>query len=207
MKPIQHFESVWERAEELVVIHSYLVANVSGAMPTDELLRAEWAMRVSALDLFMHELAAQRMLEVFEGNRAASTAFQRFRISLDTHTRVTANPLGAAAAFDLEVREQLGIQTFQDPDKIAEAVRLCCDLELWNEVALHLGATQATKQVAAKNLKRSISAVVQRRNKIVHEGDLQPGSPRTPWTVSRVDLLDVKTLIERVVRAIDALVA
>ncbi len=207
MSPLSHFESVWERAEELVVLHAYLEAHVTAALRTDEILRAEWAMRVSALDLYFHELAAQQMLATFEGRRAASSAFTRFRVSLETFNRLTGNPADASEAFDLEVRTQLGVLSFQDPDKIADAVRLCSDIELWNEVALLLGAAPARKQAEAKALKMALSAVVNRRNKIVHEGDLQPGAPRTAWPVQRHDLLEVKTLIERVVRAIDRLVA
>ena len=83
---------------------------------------------------------------------------------------------------------------------------LCSAIELWNEVALKLGATQATKPNEAKSLKKQLSLIVRRRNKIAHEGDLQQSLPREPWPISRTDLAFVADQIERLVRAIDAVV-
>src|SRR6266481_5888867 len=45
-----------------------------------------------------------------------------------------------------------------------------------------------------------------RRNKIVHEGDLQPMVPRTPWLIDRSDVSQVTTFINDVVGAIDSIV-
>lgn len=208
MTPIEHFEGVWGRCAELSALHAYLANNVSSVLCPDELLRAEWVARLSALDLYIHELVAQLMLATFEGGRPATPAYLKFRLSNETLDRIraAATASDASAAFDLEARDQLGYLTYQDPEKIAEGVRLCSNVELWNEVALNLGATAATKTSQAKLLKRDLSLIVQRRNKIAHEGDLQPTSVREPWPISQSDLTFVENHIERVVRAIDAVV-
>ena len=145
------------------------------------------------------------MLATFERRRPTSAAYLRFRVSNETleRIRVAATPSDASSAFDLEVRTQLGIASFQDPEKIAEAVRFISDAELWNEIALALGATQATKTTDAKALKKDLSLMVQRRNKIVHEGDLQPSPPRLPWPISQADVAAVKSHVETIVRAMD----
>jgi hypothetical protein len=204
--PIALFDAVWGRCSNLSALHAYLASNVSKAVDPTELLRAEWAARVSALDLYIHELVAQRMLDIFDGLRPASAAFLRFQVSNETldRIRLATNPSEARAAFDLDIRNQLSSQTFQDPEKIADGVRLCSTVELWNEVALKLGATEPTKVAQAKILKTDLSLVVRRRNKIVHEGDLQPSSPREPWPVTQADLVVVSTLIEKIVRAVDS---
>ena len=206
MTPIAHFEAVWNRCAQLSALHAYLAKNVSGVLQPDELLRAEWVARVSALDLYIHELVAQLMLEIFEGRRPASPAYLRFQISNETIDRIraAATKSDAGAAFDLDVRQQLSYVTFQEPDKIADGVRLCSTIELWNEVALKLGATQATKADKAKDLKKDLSLVIRRRNRIAHEGDLQPSTLREPWPISKVDLTFVEGQIERLVRTIDA---
>jgi hypothetical protein len=41
-------------------------------------------------------------------------------------------------------------------------------------VAARLGAPIAKKNDAAKSIKKTLSLVIERRNKIAHEGDLQP---------------------------------
>jgi len=204
--PIAHFETVRDRCAQLAALHAYLAKNVSSILPLDELLRAEWVARVSALDLYIHELVAQRMLATFEGRRPPSPAYLRFQLSNETLDRIraAATPSDASAAFDLEVRNQLASHTYQDPDKIACAVRLCSEIELWNEVALNLGATPSTKVDEAKSLKKMLSLMVRRRNQITHGGDVQPSPLREPWPISQADVAFVAAQIEMIVRAIDA---
>jgi len=208
MTPLATFEQVCARCDLLSAIHAYLAANASGALQPDEVLRAEWVARVSALDLYVHELVAQRMVLVHAGKLAATAQFNAFKIKLDTVDRIRAAPSvsDALSAFDLDVRTQLSFVTYQDPDKIAEGIRLVSSSELWNEIAIHQGATSATKTARAKGIRSNLSAIVSRRNKIAHEGDLQPSIPRTPWPVSQNDLNDVRVFIERLVRSIDSVI-
>jgi hypothetical protein len=148
------------------------------------------------------------MLEIFEGHRLPSPGYLRFQISTETLERIrtAATTSDAGAAFDLDIRNQLSYVTYQDPDKIADGVRLCSRIELWNEVALKLGATSTTKVSEAKNLKTALSLLVQRRNKIAHEGDLRPSPIREPWSISQADVAFVTQQIETLVRTIDSLV-
>jgi hypothetical protein len=208
VKPIKHFYAVWSRCAQLSGLHAYLAKNVSAVLQPDELLRAEWVARLSALDLYIHELVAQMMLETFEGRRPPSPGYLRFQVSNETLDRIRAavNPSDAAAAFDLDVRNQIGCVTYQDPEKIADGVRLCSSIELWNEVALKLGASQATKASKAKALKRELSLLVRRRNRIAHEGDLQPSIIREPWPINQTDLSYVSEKVEMLVSTIDSIV-
>lgn len=208
MTPLAHFEAVWQRCAQLTALHAYIVRNVTGVLQPDELLRAEWVARLSALDLYVHELIAQLMLEIFEGRRPATVAYQRFQLSNETVERIRHARTAAetSAAFDLEVRNQLGYITFQEPEKIADGMRMCSTVELWNEIALALGANQSTKIAEAKSLKRELSLIVRRRNRIAHEGDLQPTVVREPLPITQADLLVVRERIETMVRAIDRVV-
>lgn len=208
MTPIAHFQSVWERCDQIAGIHTYLSGQLTVALSPDELLRAEWVARVSALDLYIHELIAQKMLEIFEGRRSPSSGFQRFTIPNDVLMRIRAASSLADqnAAFDLEVRSRLGFATYQDPDKIADGVRLFSDVELWNEIALRHGATNSTKVNEAKALKRGLSLIVERRNKIAHEGDLQPGAPRVPWPINSSDLKEVTRMVLLIVTTLEQIV-
>jgi hypothetical protein len=208
MSPIDYFQSVWVRCDQLNAVHGYLAGQLTAALQPDELLRAEWVGRVSALDLYVHELVAQKMRETFDGVIAQASGFGRFTIPNDVLMRIRAasSPADASAAFDLEVRTRLGFSTYQDPDKIADGIRLISNCELWNEIALNLGATPATKTARAKALKLSLSLIVERRNKIAHEGDLQPGIPRDPWPINRADVQYVAQVILDIVNAIDQVV-
>ncbi|MEK7915125.1 HEPN domain-containing protein [Burkholderia contaminans] len=189
-------------------MHTFLAERLTAALRPDELLRAEWVARVSALDLYVHELVAQKMLATFEGVQPTAIGFGKFSIPNDVLMRIRAasSEANAAAAFDLEVRTRLGYSTYQDPDKIADGIRMISNCELWNEIAMRLGATPATKTERAKAIKRSLSLIVERRNKIAHEGDLQPGIPRDPWPITKNDLRDVAQVILDVVNSIEQVV-
>lgn len=208
MTPYAAFQSVWNRCDELRSIHAYLSSQLTAALTPDELLRAEWVSRVSALDLYFHELIAQRMVEVFRGNRTQAIGFQKLVISAEALMRIrtATNETTAEAAFDLEIRIQLGRMTFQHPDRIADGVRLISDIEFWNELATLNGALPSTKTGAAKALRQQLSAIVDRRNKIVHEGDLQASIPRLPYTVTVADLNTVTLCIKNIVLNVERLV-
>jgi hypothetical protein len=77
-------------------------------------------MRVSALDLYVHEIVAQRLLEIFQGARPTCPGYLKIQISKDTLMRIHVNGKGnvSDAAFDLEMRTRLSRVTFQAPDDI-----------------------------------------------------------------------------------------
>lgn len=144
----------------------------------------------------------------FRRHPAELPGFAKLQISSDTLMRIQSatTPTDRSSAFDLEVRTRLSQVTYQYPDDIADGVRLISPCKLWNEVALKLGATATTISVHKEFLKKRLSLIVDRRNKIVHEGDLQPTVPRTPWPISRADVTDVATFIHDIVSAIDGVV-
>lgn len=204
MTPFEYYLSVSQRADGLAAIGAYVAANTTGVINADEILRAEWVARVSALDLYIHELVAQCLMEVIQGARPGNR-LDRIAIQLGTLMASRVNP-SANALIDLEIRERLSRETYQDPDSIADAIRSISSVELWNAISLRRGNTGNMIVAKAKELKADLRAIVSRRNKIVHEGDLQPGFPRLPWTVGQGDLPTVRATIDQIVRDIDALV-
>jgi hypothetical protein len=206
MTPKSYFDDVWTRADLFGALHAYIANNAAAALDPTELLRAEWAMRVSALDLYVHELVSQRLLEIFQGGRPTCSGYLKIQISNDTLMQIHANGTGhvSDAAFDLDMRTRLSRVTFQAPDEIADGLRMVSSIELWNEIAKHYGATGAAIKTNAGILKAELSQVVNRRHKIVHEGDLQPSTPRVPWPITRPDVNHVKATILQIVSAIEA---
>ena len=141
MSPLAYFDSAWARCDQLSALYAYFAPRLTGALVPDELLRAEWVARVSAMDLYIHELVAQKMLDTFVGKRPVARGFLKFQLTMETITRIQ-NPVqvsDANSAFDLEVRQRLGLLTYQDPIKIADGIRLISDCSFWNDVALALG--------------------------------------------------------------------
>lgn len=201
MTPKAYFDDVWSRADLFASLYNYLLNTATAAISLDELLRAEWVMRVSALDLYVHEVVAQNLVKIFQGARSLCPGYSKLQVSTDTLMRIHSSGPGPVSdtAFDLEVRSRLERVTYQFPDDIADGIRMVSPVELWNELAKASGS-------AAKLLKGELTQIVNRRNKIVHEGDLQPGVPRSPWPITRQDVDQVKAAIERIVLGIEAIV-
>ncbi len=206
MTPKTYFDDVWQRCELFAALYGF-VANQTALQP-DELLRAEWAARVSALDLYVHELVATHMVNIFIGKRPLCPGFSRFHVSGDAMMRIHAATKisDRAMVFDLEVRTRLSRVTYQYPDEIADGVRLISECKLWHEIAEGLGVTPAGAAVKVEWLKKELSLIINRRNKIVHEGDLQPGIPRVPWPIRRSDVNYIAGFIWDLVEAIDNVV-
>ena len=139
-------------------------------------------MRVSALDLYIHEVVSQNLLKIFQGVRLVCPGYSKLQISSDSLMRIHANGPGLTSdtTFDLEIRTKLARATYQFPDDIAEGIRMVSPIELWKEIAKHHGAQPAAVTSDAGVLKGELTQIVNRRNKIVHEGDMQPSVPRTP---------------------------
>lgn len=205
--PNELFENAWARCDMLSSIYSYMASRTSGVLQCDEILRAEWVARVAALDLYIHELIAQRLMDVFEGRLPPTSTYEKFMLSNETVSRIrhAPSPEAASAAFDLEVRRQLEFVTYQRPESIADGIRLFSSIELWNEIAIRLGASNQNKQQKAKALKGQLSLIVERRNKIVHEGDMQPSTPRSPWPIAFDDLVTVREFLSDLTKAINDL--
>ncbi|WP_263975519.1 HEPN domain-containing protein [Leptolyngbya sp. 7M] len=106
------------------------------------------------------------------------------------------NRLNNTSWLEDEIRERLGYQSFQQPDKIADAIRLISDKKLWDAVATRLGKS-------AKDVKQQLSAIVDRRNKIAHEADIDPTfGIGSRWYIDEALVSDAVDFIEQVVESI-----
>ncbi len=95
-----------------------------------------------------------------------------------------------------EIRERLGYQSFQQADKIADAIRYISNKKLWDEVAL-----QMTKSV--KDIKQQLNSIVDRRNKIAHEADIDPTfNIGSRWNIDELLVGDAVDFIEILVESI-----
>lgn len=95
-----------------------------------------------------------------------------------------------------EIRERLGYQSFQQADKIADAIRYISDKKLWDEVAIQMDKS-------AKDIKQQLNLIVDRRNKIAHEADINPTfNIGSRWNIDEGLVGDAVDFIERLVESI-----
>jgi hypothetical protein len=107
---------------------------------------------------------------------------------------------GSTQWLEDEVRRQHSWLSFQHPDKVADAIRLFCGKELWKEVGTRLA-------IDAKSAKNRLALIVDRRNKIAHEADMDPSSPGARWPIDEVLVQEAIDTIEGIANAIYEVIA
>lgn len=195
---IKSFDDNFLRVEELGRLHLALTSLTTTALDSSDLLRAQVVLGASALDHYVHELTVRGMLEVYDRARPQTDAFAKFRVPLVALTSSTTVQLDRTAFEDV-IRERHGFLTFQQPEKIADAIRLFSSVPLWDSVASQLGTD-------ARQVKNRLHLIVERRNKIAHEADMDPSYPGARWPIKLSDVRSSLDTIKQVCKAIDTVV-
>lgn len=194
MQPaIDQFRLNIRRIKSISGLYKALRAITTEAIDTSDILRTQIVMIVSAFDFFIHEIVRLGMLEAHRGNRDKTGAFFRYRVSLESVQRI-GDSLDTDEWLDSEIRFQHGWKSFQHSDKVAEAIRLISDKSLWEEVG-----QQMTKP--SREIKQQLDLIVDRRNKIAHEADIDP-TYNTYWPIDEILVDDVVDFMENIAEAI-----
>jgi len=174
-RALAQFRTNVARARDLCGLAQALGAQTTPAMDVTDLLRAALVLAVSALDHFIHEVSRAGMLEIAAGKRSPTDAYYRFQVSM--RGVAAAQQSDGLAWLDQEIRDRHGWLSFQDPNKLADALRNVTAKDIWRELAAKLG-------MAPDEAKSRLRLIVDRRNKIAHEADMDPTAPGFRWPIS-----------------------
>ncbi|MCY7381449.1 MAG: hypothetical protein LH628_02450 [Microcoleus sp. CAN_BIN18] len=184
------------RVRDLIAVHNSLKAQASSVLDISDMLRASLVLAVSALDYYIHEVVRIGMLEIHRGQRPEPPAFSRFQISLGNARAGINAGQNIDSWLEDEIRQRHSYKSFQSPNAIADAVRLICDKKLWEEVSINMGRP-------AKDIKKELSRIVDRRNKIAHEADIDPSYPiGDRWPIDELLVNEAVDFLEQVVESI-----
>lgn len=199
---IDQFRINIERVRNLGAIYEVLRGQTTTILDLSDILRAELVMVVSVLDHYIHEIVRLGMLEAYSGNRIQTPAFLRFQVTLESALHGISTPT-SDSWLENQIRTRHSYQSFQYPDNIANAIRLISEVQLWNEVANHLA-------MRPQNVKRELMLIVDRRNKIAHEADMDVSFPALPgkrWPINDVWVDDAINFIEQIAETIYTVVS
>lgn len=185
------------RVRDLVGLERALAGSTTPAVDVSDLLRACLVLLVSALDTYVHERVREGMLAIHRTGLGYPPAFETFNVTMSS-VRSAIAAASSSAWLEQEIRRQHGLRSFQKSDRIAEAFRLMSATALWDSAAADLGQP-------AKDLKVRLDLVVDRRNQIAHEADLDPTSG-TRWPISPGDVVTAIDLVEQLVECFDRIV-
>ena len=195
MLAIDSFRENISRARELGQLYSALSAITTQALSTDDLLRSQMVMSVSAMDHYIHEVVRQGMVAIYEGIRPPVPGFSKFQVSLlEAKSSV---PASSSNWVDVAIRQSHSFLSFQHPDKLAEAIRLIHPDPIWPALEKKIG-------IPARDLKENLKLIVDRRNKIAHEADIDPSYPGMRWPISKHDASVSTDFLVNLVEALNA---
>lgn len=147
------------------LISTSLNISTSSILDISNIQRSCIVLSVSAIDYLIHELTIIGMCEIYNGAREITPKYNSHNVSLGFMHAISSTP--PLITFESEIRRSLGWQTFQRPDKIKEAIALFSVVQLWQQVAI-------TMCDAESNVKNQLNLIVDRRNMIAHEADIEP---------------------------------
>ncbi|MFE6795331.1 HEPN domain-containing protein [Paenibacillus chitinolyticus] len=162
---LELFKSILKDTRNSRALYQFLKNVVKPPYDYSDLLRWQWAQTVSALDKLIHDLVRVGMVESFLGKRPPTPKFLGFGFTLDVYFQLAQNTASATYLFEQMVTQKHGYLSFQEPDKIADALsNIWNEQHKWRKISLELGFDENYTKTLLKNI--SI-----RRNQIVHEGD------------------------------------
>ena len=191
---IDQFRVNFARVRNLGGIYNTLNTQTTAVIDFSDILRSELVMAVSVLDYYIHEIVRLGMLEVYRGTRPQTAAFLRFQISLGSVRQAVSAPT-SDDWLENEIRERHNWRSFQRANHITEAVQLISDINLWEQVSNHLG-------MPAQDVRQQLNFIADRRNKIVHEADMDPTPYDTRWPIDEALVDDAINFIEQIAETI-----
>jgi hypothetical protein len=168
-----------------------------GVVDESDMYRAGLVQAVAALDHYVHGVVLDRAVDILMGR--TSPAGKTSRIGL--HFDAVQELLNAGTLVDREsiarthVAARLSVETFQRADSIAAALAMVGIKSVWKTAF----PGDPSSAMTALNL------IVDRRNRIVHQGDSDPLSPGSVTPLLHADSSDAIDTIERTALAIDPL--
>jgi hypothetical protein len=165
--PLQPFKFNLMAVRGLVKVYEQLATEKPADDFTD-LLRAAIVQLLSTLDLYVHDVIRNGMVEIFTGNRPETQAYHRFAVSLGTLHRLMDAPHNEQArVFEVEIAEKISRYTYQSAKRIAEGLEFITEDNVWRSVSKTMGRDIGT-------IRQQLDLLSDRRNQIVHEADTDP---------------------------------
>ena len=186
------------RAQDLCGLASAIQSQTTSVIDVTDILRSALVLTASAFDHFVHEITRKGMLEIAAGKRTPTDAYLKFQVSL---RRVTIAQLSSGWNWlDEEIRNRHGWLSFQEPEKLTDALRNVTAKKLWQEIGTHLG-------ISSQDAKAQLKLIIDRRNKIAHEADMDPTAPGMRWPITIVIVQDAINFINTLAVAIVEILA
>ena len=171
---------------KMTIVYDHFVNGLK--IPHEEvsdILRAQIVNSVSAFDRLIHELVNIGVTEMFLGHRVKTKKFLNQPFKAETLIKsiefskpgyipssVNDNP---QFLIEKEMREKMSYLAFEAPDKVKDALSYIWDNDYKMQViAIDMALPGTDSNAKQKKLEQELQLIVDRRNQIAHEGDVDP---------------------------------
>lgn len=176
----------------------------------EDLRRLAVVMAIAALDTYMHRLVVTRVYEHEElpgGLAALTVGFGDLvaQAEASVKARQEGRDVRPKVQAKRVLRDRLLRETFQRPDDVSRALGMAGKSQSWPDIAAEMPGSWTPKA-----LKKRLSAIVGRRNAIVHEGDYERQQrPRTakPIPIEETEAKEAVEFLANLVRAIRSVIS
>ena len=190
------FEKNIESIKILNNIHKYFFGQLS-ALDLSEILRAELVLIVSAFDCYVHDAIKFGMLEIFDGQRVNNRKFDDFKIPMSYVQQImnADNDLQKKQLIAVAIKKVNRKNSFQSPTNIENSLQLISIKKIWALVKGEMG-------MESEDIKRQLGLIVNRRNIIAHEADINPITG-DKYEMLSVDIDEILAFMIKLTQAID----
>ena len=143
----------------------------------EEILRAEIVLVVSAFDTYMHDLVREKIINsFFEKSNYNQIDFTKVDISGECLKKIFESRSEDEKKLILldEIRRLHSLNSYQSPKSVEYAVGILNIKKIWTKLAEKFQIKINYELYSADNIKRELSFIIDRRNKIAHESDYNP---------------------------------
>ena len=191
---LDSFKENISRIRHLLALHDTLSSTLTNVVDLSDMLRSQVVMIVSSLDHYVHEIVFEGMVDIVNGRRPATEAFDRFQIDLRSSLSITRS-INAIQDLEQCIRARLSYQSFQKSKRISDGISLFSKSKIWKPISKALNDK-------SENVTRRLDLLVDRRNKIAHEADIDPTYfvlPRGRWKIDSKLISDATDFVENLV--------
>ena len=197
----QSIQSVREQSN----LYNYLVNSMHlPLIYSSEILRSQLVCAVSAMDRFFHEIVRIGFIESYKGIRKPTEKFKNWQFSNERVLQIVkySDPTYVPTSIqetpdyliEQDVIQKLSTVAYQHPDKIKDALSyVWLENHKMQTIATGMGMTHPGGQ---QLLEQKLKMICERRNQVVHEGDIEPTS-RTRRAINQPDVIDNIDFIEK----------
>jgi hypothetical protein len=175
------FKSNIEDAKNLTSLYEYLESSIKSPLLFDDLLRSQVVYSVSAFDKFVHDVVRIGIMEIFTCRRQPTPKYLAEQISMSIYNElISATFPPKEYIFEQAIVKKLKTISYQDPEKVSEGLSYVWEEKhKWQKIAEKVG-------IDDKTLKTTLKLIVDRRNSIVHEADINP-STNQKYSISKTE--------------------